>query len=401
MFTSFSDLLCDETTRDIQRIFTSDAFKSIFPRTLVGVSGYQNTSDLIEYAGFRGGFKKSTVGGQINGRGFDVGIVDDPIKGRAEAFSKTVRDTTWNWLTDDFFGRFSVDAGMLVVMTRWHVDDPMGRYLDRARTDQTIGKFKVLKFPAIAEKDERWRNKGEALFPQLKPLDFLLERKALLTESAWQALYQQNPIIVGGGILPVGKLKVVPAIDRKLVRKAVRYWDKAGTDSKDNPSACYTAGVLMLQMMDGTYVIEHIMRGQWSALEREERIKMVAMSDGLIYKSKYEIGVEQEGGSGGKESAESTVRNLAGFRVFVDRPTGSKETRAEPFAAQWQGGNLSIVSGDFYYSFIDEAEAWPASANKDQIDACSGAFNHMAGGPFDPTAIPNSVMQWAGVRRRI
>jgi hypothetical protein len=81
-------------------------------------------------------------------------------------------------------------------------------------------------------------------------------------------------------------------------------------------------------------------RGQWSALERERQIKRVCWEDFARYAS-YEVMVEQEPGSGGKESAENTIRMLAGIRVTADRVTGNKEVRAEPFAAQVQGDNVS------------------------------------------------------------
>ena len=64
------------------------------------------------------------------------------------------------------------------------------------------------------------------------------------------------------------------------------------------------------------------MRGQWSALEREQQIKAWAERDRELIKGSYEIGVEQEPGSGGKESAENTIRNLAGYKVFADKVTG-------------------------------------------------------------------------------
>jgi hypothetical protein len=90
---------------------------------------------------------------------------------------------------------------MVVVMTRWHVDDVLGRFIDRSP-----GRVTVPDYPAIAEHDEPHRKKGVALFPELKPLEFLLERKKLLTIASWESLYQQHPIIVGGGILPVENL---------------------------------------------------------------------------------------------------------------------------------------------------------------------------------------------------
>src|SRR6266436_5214030 len=73
---------------------------------------------------------------------------------------------------------------------------------------------RMLSYPAIAEHDERCRRKGDPLFPELKPLDFLLDRKKLLTQPSWESIYQQHPIIVGGGQFPIEKLKVLPYFDR-------------------------------------------------------------------------------------------------------------------------------------------------------------------------------------------
>jgi predicted phage terminase large subunit-like protein len=84
--------------------------------------------------------------------------------------------------------------------------------------------------------------------------------------------------------------------------------------------------------------------------------------------------IEQEPGSGGKEIAEATIRNLRGYTVYADRVTGSKEVRAEPFAAQVQGGNVFLVADDWVRAFLEEAEAFPNGKLKDQIDAAAGAF---------------------------
>jgi predicted phage terminase large subunit-like protein len=167
----------------------------------------------------------------------------------------------------------------------------------------------------------------------------------------------------------------VPYFDRQSVIRSVRYFDK----SSGVEDGAYTAGALMHKMGDGTFVISHMARGRWGALEREQKIKLLADADAKLFKS-YEVGVEQEPGSGGKESAEATVRNLAGKVAFADRVTGSKEVRAEPFVAQCQNGNVRLVAGEWVHAFYDEAEAWPASRYKDQVDACSGAFNRLTQG---------------------
>jgi predicted phage terminase large subunit-like protein len=136
----------------------------------------------------------------------------------------------------------------------------------------------------------------------------------------------------------------------------------------------------MHKLNDGRFVIEDIVRGRWSALEREQRIKMVAEADASRCKN-LTIYVEQEPGSGGKESAENTLRNLTGFRVFADRVTGAKEVRAEPFTAQVQAGNIYLVAGAWVQDFMDECEPWPHGRYNDQVDAAAGAFIKLVGGP--------------------
>jgi predicted phage terminase large subunit-like protein len=238
-------------------------------------------------------------------------------------------------------------------------------------------------FPAIAERDEYigpklTRRAGEALFPAVKPLEFLHERRQLMGEPSWQSEYQQHPIVVGGGIFPIEKIGVQPMWDWHNLLRSVRYWDKAGTED----GGAYTAGVLLHQTRDKQFVISHVTRGQWGALERERQIKAWAERDTANIKTgSYEVVVEQEPGSGGKESAENTIRNLAGYRVFADRVTGSKEARAEPLAAQVQGGNVKLCAASWNSDFLAEMEIFPQGKYRDQCDAASGAFNRIAIGP--------------------
>lgn len=383
IFASYAAALGIAANTSLKRtIKDSRAYRHIFPGTQIDLPGWQCTSDFIEFAGHAGSFRNTTVKGPVNGHALNLGVIDDPIKSRAAASSKYLRDQTWSWFTDDFYNRFDQNAGLIIVMTCWHVDDLLGRLLVKFP-----GRVKVLRYPAIAEDDELHeyqgkpylRRKGDALFEELKPRDFLLERKKLETQASWESLFQQNPLIQGGGDLPIDKLRVLKAFDRRTVIHSVRYWDKAATDDDEN--AAYTAGVLMHKFADGRYVIEHVARGRWNALDREQHIKALAASDSKCCKS-YEIIIEQEPGSGGKESAEATIRNLAGFRVVADKVTGSKRVRAQPFAAQVQGGNVWLVADRWVQAFLDECETWPRGRYLDQVDAAVGAFNRLAKSPY-------------------
>jgi predicted phage terminase large subunit-like protein len=372
IFASFSEDLGERTNLDLQRCMLGPRYAATFGRTRIGASGWQCNSSLIEYADHKGSFRNTTVLGQVNGQELNLGVIDDPVKGQLEANSKLIRDKTWDWFNHDFMSRGAAKSGILVIMTRWHVDDLLGRALEK------YPEFKIVRYPAIAEEDELHRRKGEPLFPELKPLDYLLSRKNALPRHSWESLYQQNPVIVGGGQLPIEKLIVLPhSVDRSKIVASVRYWDKAGSTGED---AAFTAGVLMHKLNDGTFVIEDIARGRWSALDREQRIKMLAQRDSQSCKN-LTVWIEQEPGSGGKESAENTLRNLLGFNCYADKVTGSKQVRAEPFVAQVQAGNIHLVAGGWVQDFWDECEPWPHGRFNDQVDAAAGAFNKHVNGP--------------------
>ena len=82
-----------------------------------------------------------------------------------------------------------------------------------------------------------------------------------------------------------------------------------------------------------------------------------------------------------RRAPKSTLRNLRGFKVYADKVTGSKEVRAEPFAAQVQGSNVALVAGTWQNDYLDELVSFPNGKYKDQVDASSGAFNRLVSGP--------------------
>jgi predicted phage terminase large subunit-like protein len=152
----------------------------------------------------------------------------------------------------------------------------------------------------------------------------------------------------------------------------MRYWDKAGT--KD--SGAYSVGVLMGKDMENRFWVLDVVRGQWKTAKRERMIRQTAELDG----KGILVGVEQEPGSGGKESAENTVRNLAGWRVRVDRPTGDKAQRADPYSTQVNSGNVYLKKSSWNKEYIEELRYFSLenSKFKDQVDASSGAFKFVA-----------------------
>ena len=231
IFASYSDDLGMRTNLDLQRLFEMPQYQRTFPDTRIGEAGWTRNSSLLEFAKHSGSFRNTTINGSINGMELHLGVIDDPIKGRAEVQGKGNRDKVWHWFTDDWGSRFSKDAGMLIIMTRWHVDDLLGRFIERTGKD-----VKVLNFPAIADVEEPNRKVGEALFPEHKPLDFLFARKKIMTQASWESEYQQHPIIVGGGKPTAGFARTDYAI---------------GTGGPGNALQCLFSHVLVVEAAAG------------------------------------------------------------------------------------------------------------------------------------------------------
>jgi len=378
---SFGDALARRMNRDVQRIIDSDEYRRIFPqtqlygkniRTVAGGSWLRN-SDEFEVVEYNGYYRGSGVGGAITGMGMKYGIIDDPVKNRQEANSHTVREGIWDWYTSTFRTRLAPGGGILITVTRWHEDGLEARLLKLAASSPKADQWTVLSFPAIAEEPlasyDR-RQPGEALWPAKYDEAELETTRISVGSYDWNSLYQQRPAPPEGGMFKRHWFKTVRAGSAQAAR--VRYWDKAGTEG----DGAYSCGVLMALKPDRTYCIEDVVRGQWSALERETVIKQTAQLDRNRY-GDVTIWQEQEPGSGGKESAENTVRNLAGFNVRTERVTGDKATRAGPFAAQCEAGNVTIVEAPWNIPYLDEMASFPFGKYKDQCDASSGAFNKL------------------------
>lgn len=291
------------------------------------------------------------------------------MKNRQEADSEVFREHLWEWYTSTFFSRQdNANVGILITLTRWHEDGLEGRLLGLAEQSDIADKWDVLSLPALAEDMQEYdpRQEGEALWPTRFPADFMAVVKEQSSRD-FSALYQQRPAPREGSMF---KRHWFPIVDEAPVdAQRVRYWDNAGTEGDGD----YTAGVRMARTADGIYYVEDVVRGQWSPHQREANKKQTAVLDG----PRVRIWNEQEPGSSGKESAQNTTRNLAGFIVHADRPTGDKAVRAEGFASQCEAGNVRVVKGDWNKAYIDEMCSFPMGKHDDQVDGSSGAFNKL------------------------
>ncbi len=216
--------------------------------------------------------------------------------------------------------------------------------------------------------------------------EFYEEIRAQYTSDVAQQELEGRFVELGGLIFRREWFDVVDRVPERAER--VRYWDKAATQDGGD----YSAGVLMAQY-DGMFYVEDVVRGQWSFGDRDRIMLQTARLDKARHKFIQVVTVvEQEPGSGGKESALLTMKRMAGYNVRLDKVTGvqhrikdhlrlpgdGKIVRAMPLAAQAEVGNVCIVAGTWNQDWLDEITGFPQAVFDDQVDATSGAFNQLA-----------------------
>ena len=156
----------------------------------------------------------------------------------------------------------------------------------------------------------------------------------------------------------------------------VRAWDLAATDTDEGGDPAYTASVLLGKRRNGRYVIADATNNRLKAEKVRTLVKQCATADKAKYK-RVRIRMSQDPGQAGKEQAQSYIKMLAGFNVVAVKESGDKQSRAEPFAAQWQAGNVDVVAGPWTEALLGQYESFPESKFKDLVDAGSNAFNEI------------------------
>lgn len=335
-----------------------------------------------------GGLWAAGVGGPITGKGFHLGIIDDPIKNAEEAASETVQANQQHWYASTFYTREEPRGAIVIMMTRWNESDLCGWLLSQEYEEEPecwhIVKFEAVKeevqepkegdqpeFPPTCTIESDDRQVGEPLCPDRYPLKKLLKIAKRIGTYFWNALYRQRPKAREGNMFKYAALPIVSACPAEGRR--VRYWDLGGSDST---KADYTVGCLMVESK-GKFYIEDVERGQWTPKERNERIKTTAQADLDAY-GVIPTWIEKVPGLG-VEVIDNIVRYLAGFKVHTEMAKADKTTRADPLASQCEAGNVKVVEGPWNASFRNELTGFPHGAHDDQVDAASGAFSKLAG----------------------
>lgn len=309
------------------------------------------------------------VGGSVTGRRGDLGIIDDPIKGRADADSETVRNKVWEWYKSDFRTRLKPKAAIVIIQTRWHEDDLSGRILPDdydGRSGPVIARdgevWEVVNLPMEAiEGDALGRKPGELLWPAWFSHEWVEQEKRSQGPRNWNSLFQQNPTPDDGTLF---KRDDFQWYERKP--KNLKYYitgDYAVTEDDGDFTEIKVWGV---DVRDEIYLVDGF-RGQVDSLDVVESLL------DLVEKYKPLCTISESGVI--RRAIEPLIKKRMRERKVFTRlewlpTTGDKVAMSRGFQAMTQLGVIHFPVKDWAEALVSQLIKFPAGKFDDGVDAC-------------------------------
>lgn len=379
---SYSDTFAKKFNRDVQRIIDTPEYNAIFPETtlnrsnVVTVAGsYLRNNSEFEVVGKAGGLKAVGRGGGLTGNPVDVMILDDLYKDAAEGNSPTIREAAWEWYASVVRTRLHNDSRELIVFTRWHEDDLIGRLQETERvfTIRSLDDLDTLpsgtdvwakiNFEAIKEGEATEidpREQGVPLWPDRHNLESL-EAKRKLDPHTFQCLYQGAPASREG--LLYSTFSTYDQAPFEVVKRSA-YVDTADTG---NDYLCALAYVV--DKMGYIYITD--------AVYTQEPMEV---TEGQVADMLTRSGCRQamvESNNGGRGFARAVQKLAPMVRVEWFSQTGNKESRVLSNSAtamqmvRWPS-DWAIRWPRLYAHLTTFKRSFKANAHDDCADALTG-----------------------------
>ena len=377
---SYSADLAQRLNRDVQRIIDSPAYAELFPGTklhgsnvrTVAQGTYLRNSDIFEVVGRKGTYRSAGVGGGITGMGAHYAIIDDAVKSAEDVASDKIRESLWEWYTSVLYTRLEPGGKIIIIMTRWHEDDLVGRLLESMKNPDGE-QWRVISFPAVYEgrrsdtHEADRRKEGEALWPSKFDLCRLDMIKNAVGSRTWAGLYQQRPAPIEGGLFKRSWFQHWENIPNYF-DEMCQSWDLSFKGGAAND---YVVGQVWGRI-DANYYLLDQTREKLDFPETIKTIKHLSRK----WPEARKILIEDTANG---PAVISTLQNEIGGIVGV-KPQGSKEARASAITALVEGGNVYLPSPRYAWvgDFIEECCTFPNGTHDDALDAMTQALTKLA-----------------------
>lgn len=368
---SYAQELALKLAADCKAVMSADWYQRAFP----GMQFSSRTAVHDFVTTMNGGRLAVSTGGGITGRGADILIIDDPLK-PDEAPSEKLRTAANSWLNQTARSRLNdkQNGAIVIIMQRLHMDDMVGHVLS------TGEHWDLLSLPAIAETDEvhTWtdalgdvyevsRKAGEALHPERESVETLLGLRGTMTEYAFFAQYQQQPVPEGGFLIKAHWLHYYPLGD--LPTKfdwIVQSWDTA---SKPTDTADYSVGITFGMCRQQIYILDvKRVKADFPTL------KGIIMQEYQRYKP-HKLLIEDAG------SGIGLIQELKNSGVYVVegvRPDKDKQSRLLGVTPMLESGKVKLPEQAIWLpEFRRELLSFPSAKHDDQVDALTQGLAYM------------------------
>ena len=350
----------------------------------------------------------------FTGRGAKVLVIDDPHKDMAEAQSATLRSNIWDWWLSVAQTRLEPPYLVLVVATRWHEDDFIGRLLDPDKEGDP-SQWEVIRLPALAEDadDVLGRSEGEPLLSALDPRETLQgalvrwsEVRQNVGEYVWAAMMQQRPAPAKGAIFDTGWWKFwtsnpqnatpdgqVVYFDPHSAGRSGKWLDSWDAAFKGNDDSDYVVGQRWVRLGPTRYLVAQ----KRSRLSFTQTIR--AMEDWADPSSLYGAYVHQrliEEKANGSAIIDVLKETLSGIKAIT--PAVGKDARARSVTPEIESGHVRLpYPGDpgnaWVLEYLSEFRAFPTGSHDDQVDASTQALEALRDPGRGMLTVPGEVGQ--------
>ncbi len=387
---SYAQDLADKHAIDCRALMGSGFYQEIFPTRLSAEK--RAVADFLTTA--RGCRKATSVGGVLTGRGADFIIVDDPLQ-PDKALSDARRSAVNDWYDNTLCSRLNhkLTGCIVIVMQRLHEDDLVGHVLDieQRQALDIEPKWKVLRFPAIAEQDERHeverlgrrfiygRRAGEPLHPQREPLEILEQLRETQGEYNFAGQYQQSPAPLGGGLVKRAWFRSYTQADRpERFDFVFQSWDTANKASElSDYSVCTTWGVKHKSL----YLL-HVLRRKMEYPELKRQVRAHAIE----WASKNVLIEDKASGTQLiQELIQEGMHGVARCQSKLE-----KVMRLHTVTSMIENGFVYLPEkAGWLAQYIHELVTFPNGKHDDQTDSTSQALNWIKGRLWEP-----GILQW-------